>query len=125
MLWANSHLLFWLSLTPFVTAWMGKTNFDGWPVAAYGVVLLMAACAYYLLTLALLAQHEKDSPLAKALGRDFKGKLSIVLYVAAILFCAADPRLACVLYVAVAILWLVPDRRIEKTLTTGEHHEKA
>jgi uncharacterized membrane protein len=116
VLWANAHLLFWLSLTPFVTAWMGKTNFDGWPVAAYGVVLFMAGSAYYLLTLSLLAQQDKDSPLARALGRDFKGKASLVIYAAAIPLSLVEPRLACGLYVVVAIIWLVPDRRIEKAL---------
>jgi uncharacterized membrane protein len=116
VLWANSHLLFWLSLTPFVTAWMGKTSFDQVPVAAYGVVLFMSACAYYLLTLALLAQHGKDSPLAHALGSDIKGKLSLAIYAAAIPLSFLEPWLAGGLYVVVAIIWLVPDRRIEKAL---------
>jgi uncharacterized membrane protein len=116
ILWANTHLLFWLSLTPFVTAWLGRESFEGLPVAAYGIVLFMAACAYYLLTLALLAQHGKDSHLARALGRDVKGKLSLVIYAAAIPLSFWESRLACGLYVIVAIMWLVPDRRIEKAL---------
>ncbi len=116
VLWANLHLLFWLSLTPFVTSWMGGTCFGVWPVAAYGVVFLLAGFAYFLLTRALIALHGNDSPLAQAVGRDYKGKWSLVVYVAAIPVSFVDPRLACGLYVVVAVVWLVPDRRIEKTL---------
>jgi uncharacterized membrane protein len=115
-LWANLHLLFWLSLTPFVTSWMGQTSFRAWPVAAYGAVQLMAGVAYYLLTLALVAHHGPSSPLAIALGHDWKGKLSLVIYALAIGVSLAVPLAACALYVVVAVLWLIPDRRIEKAL---------
>jgi len=116
ILWANLHLLFWLSLVPFVTGWMGENHFAASPVALYGVVLLCAAIAYYILTRALIAQHGKDSILATALGRDFKGKISPVFYVAAIALAFVNTWLACSLYVLVAIMWLIPDRRIEKAL---------
>jgi uncharacterized membrane protein len=115
-LWANLHLLFWLSLVPFTTAWMGENDFAPWPVALYGMVLLCAAIAYVFLTRALLARHELDSPLAKALGRDAKGKLSVVAYVVAIPLAFVHPGIACGLYIAVAIVWLVPDRRIERVV---------
>ncbi len=117
VLWANMHLLFWLSLTPFVTAWMGENAFAAWPVAMYGAVLLMAAFAYFILTSVLLALHESDSILATALGREVKGKVSVVLYIAAIPLAFVSAWLACGLYALVAIMWLVPDRRIERTLT--------
>jgi uncharacterized membrane protein len=116
VLWANLHLLFWLSLIPFVTAWMGENHFAAQPVAAYGMVLFLAAVAYTLLVRALLALHPKDSALATAIGDDLKGKVSIVSYLMAIAAASASPLLACALYVAVAIVWLVPDRRIERTL---------
>src|SRR5882762_9993728 len=115
-LWANLHLLFWLSLVPFVTGWMDENHFAPVTVAAYGVVLLGAACAYYILTRALLATHGTDSLLAKALGRDFKGKISVVIYVAAIPLAFAEPWVACALYVLVAAIWLTPDQRFEKLL---------
>ena len=115
-MWANLHLLFWLSLTPLTTSWMGQTNFRPWPVAAYGVVLLMDAIAYFLLTRALLASHGADSPLALALGRDRKGKLSVVIYLLAVPIALIEPYAACGLYVVVAAIWLIPDRRIETTL---------
>jgi len=117
VLWANMHLLFWLSLTPFVTAWMGENRFAARPVALYGVVLLLAAVAYFILTRALLALHGRDSVLAAALGRDVKGKVSLAIYLVAILVSFAAAWLACAFYVLVAVMWLVPDRRIEKTLT--------
>lgn len=116
VLWANLHLLFWLSLIPFVTAWMGENRFATWPVAFYGVVLLCAAVAYFILTRALIALHGRDSVLATAVGRDRKGKISIVAYLAAIPLAFVNPWISCALYVLVAILWLIPDRRIEKTL---------
>jgi uncharacterized membrane protein len=116
ILWANLHLLFWLSLIPFVTSWTGNTNFAAWPVAAYGAVLLLAGCAYYILTRVLIADQGQDSALARAVGRDFKGKLSLLLYAAAIPLAFLEPLIACALYVVVALLWLVPDRRIESTL---------
>jgi uncharacterized membrane protein len=118
-LWANMHLLFWLSLTPFVTNWMGRTNFGTWPVAAYGVVLLMSAFAYFILVTVLVAQHGKRSTLAIALGRDWKGKVSLLIYAIAIPLSFVDARLACGLYGLVAIMWLVPDRRIE-TVVAGK-----
>ena len=117
ILWANMHLLFWLSLTPFVTGWMGENNFAARPVALYGMVLLFAAIAYFILTKALIAHHGLDSSLAKALGNDFKGKISVVLYFAAILLSLVQPLIACGLYVVVAVMWLIPDPRIEKNLT--------
>ena len=119
ILWANLHLLFWLSLTPFVTGWMGE-NFGPWPVAAYGVVLMLAAVAYYILARALISHHGKSSAIAIALGSDFKGKVSIVIYAVAIPLAFWNAWAACALYVLVAIIWLIPDRRIEKTLVHQE-----
>ena len=116
VLWANLHLLFWLSLVPFVTGWMDESHFAALQVSAYGVVLLCAACAYYILTRVLLATHGPDSLLAKALGRDFKGKISIVIYVAAMLLAFVHPWIACGLYALVAAIWLCPDQRFEKLL---------
>jgi uncharacterized membrane protein len=116
VLWANLHLLFWLSLTPFVTSWMGESRFAPWPVAAYGAVLLLSGCAYFILTRVLIAHHGKESALAIALGGDLKGKASVVIYAVAIPISFADPRFACALYILVAVLWLIPDRRIEKAL---------
>ena len=117
VLWANLHLLFWLSLFPFVTAWAGENRFASWPVALYGVVMLGAAIAYFILTRALIILHGKDSVLAAAMGRDFKGKVSVVLYGLAIPIAFADSWLSGAIYVAVAVLWLVPDRRIEKLIS--------
>ena len=116
VLWANLHLLFWLSLIPFVTGWMGENEFAAWPVALYGAVMLFAAVAYFILTRALLALHGSKSVLATALGRDFKGKVSIVIYLVAISLAFLNSWLAGTLYVLVAVMWLVPDRRIEKIL---------
>jgi uncharacterized membrane protein len=115
-LWANLHLLFWLSLVPFATAWMGENHFAPWPVALYGIVLLCAAIAYYILAHALIALHGKDSTLATAFGRDVKGKLSVVIYAVAIPLAFVSTAAAAALYVLVAVIWLVPDRRIEKTV---------
>jgi uncharacterized membrane protein len=117
VLWANLHLLFWLSLTPLVTHWMGLTNFAAWPVAAYGVVLLLSGVAYFILSRVLIALHGKESPLAVAVGRDRKGKVSLLIYAAAIAVAWAAPYVACALYGLVAVLWLIPDRRIETALT--------
>ena len=122
VLWANLHLLFWLSLIPFATAWMGDNHFAPMPVAVYGAVLLCAAVAYFVLVRALLVHHERDSALARAIGDDFKGKVSVAIYAAAIGAALWQPWLACALYVVVAIIWLVPDRRIEKALRHGESH---
>jgi uncharacterized membrane protein len=117
-LWANLHLLFWLSLFPFATAWMGENHFTSLPVALYGVVLLLAGIAYFILTRTLIFHHGKDSKLANALGRDWKGKISVFIYAVAIPLAFVKPWLACALYVLVAILWLIPDRRIERTLNS-------
>ncbi len=117
-LWANLHLLFWLSLVPFATSWMGESHFAPWPVAAYGGVLLMAGVAYFILAQVLIAHHGKSSRLAAAIGSDFKGKVSVVIYAVAILLTLVDRRLSCALYVLVAVMWLVPDKRIEKVLTS-------
>jgi uncharacterized membrane protein len=117
ILWANLHLLFWLSLIPFATAWMGENNFAAAPVALYGAVLLSAAAAYYLLTRALIAHHGTKSTLASSIGRDTKGKLSVAVYVIAIPLSFVRPWLACACYVLVAVMWLIPDPRIEHALT--------
>jgi TMEM175 potassium channel family protein len=114
VLWANLHLLFWLSLVPFVTGWMGENHFAAWPVALYGVVLLFAAIAYFILAHVLVSLHGRTSVIGIALGRDFKGKVSMVIYLAAIPTAFYRPWLAFALYMSVAAMWLVPDRRIEK-----------
>jgi uncharacterized membrane protein len=116
VLWANMHLLFWLSLVPFVTGWMSENHFAAVPVASYGVVLLMAGVAYFILARVLVAQHGKASPLARAIGRDYKGIASVVIYAAAIALSFWNPWVACALYVAVAIMWFIPDPRIEHVL---------
>lgn len=117
ILWANLHLLFWLSLIPFVTGWMGENHFAAWPVALYGTVLLSAAIAYVILTRVLVSYHGRDSALAKAVGKDFKGKVSMVCYAVAIPLAFVNAWLACGLYVLVVVMWLIPDRRIERELT--------
>ena len=119
VLWANLHLLFWLSLVPFVTAWMGENHFAAAPVALYGCVLLGSGGAYYIMTRVLLASHGPASLLARALGRDIKGRVSLLLYALAIALAFAWPRLSGLLYATVAIIWLVPDSRIEKVLAPG------
>jgi uncharacterized membrane protein len=116
ILWANAHLLFWLSLTPAAAAWMGPNLRDSAPVAVYGVVLLGAAIAYAILTRALLAVHGPESPLAQAVGRDRKGKLSIVAYVVAIAVAPVLPWFSVAVYIAVAAAWLIPDRRVERVI---------
>jgi uncharacterized membrane protein len=113
VLWANLALLFWLSLVPFVIRWIDETGFTALPTAAYGVVLLCAAVSYQILQRQLIAYNGRDSRLATAVGADFKGKLSLILYFAAIVLAFVRPWMAITLYVAVALLWLVPDRRIE------------
>lgn len=116
VMWANLHLLFWLSTVPFVTAWAGENHFAGVPVAFYGGSLLMAGVAYYILVQVLLKSHGPDSKLHKAIGADFKGKISLVLYAAAIGITVVAPLVSCAIYVAVAMIWLVPDQRIEKVM---------
>ena len=116
ILWANLHLLLWLSLIPFATGWMGENHFLTLPVALYGAVLFMAGFAYYLLARALISHHGADSVIAQAMGRDFKGKLSLLIYALAVLLAFVHAAIALLLYVAVAIMWFIPDRRIEKFL---------
>lgn len=118
VLWANIHLLFWLSLTPVATAWLGETGVREGPVAAYGIVLLGCAVAYWVLVGALLAVHEPGSPLHRAIGNDFKGKLSVLLYVVSIGLAYVVPWLSVGLFVGVALMWFVPDRRVTRTLDT-------
>ena len=117
VLWANLHLLFWLSLLPFVTGWMGENHFAPLPTALYGGVLLMAGIAYWILARTIIAVEGENSLLARALGKDFKGNLSLVLYAVAIPLAFINQWFAEVLYVVVALMWLVPDRRIEKVLS--------
>jgi uncharacterized membrane protein len=117
ILWANLHLLFWLSLTPFTTAWMGENHFAPWTVALYGVILLFAGIAYFILTKSLIARHGPDSTLAASIGSDRKGRMSVVVYAAAIPLSFVRPWIAFACYVVVAIMWLVPDPRIEKALS--------
>ena len=116
ILWANLHLLFWLSLFPFTTGWMGENELAAIPTAVYGFVLLMAAAAYYILERTIIAKEGRDSLVAEAVGGEWKGKLSLVLYVAAIPLAFVIPRIAAGLYVFVALLWLVPDPRIARKL---------
>lgn len=114
ILWANLHLLFWLSLIPFITSWVGATGFAPFPVAIYGVNLLFAAMGYTILEKLIIADQGKDSKLAKALGRRFKEKISLALYVTAIPLAFVDPRISFTLFMVVAFMWVVPDKRIEK-----------
>jgi uncharacterized membrane protein len=121
VLWANLHLLFWLSLVPFTTAWMGENHFSAAPTALYGVVLLLAAIAYWILQQLIIASEGPDSLLSKAIGRrDWKGKLSPVLYAIAIPMAFRSPVLAQTIYALVALVWLVPDRRIENVVEAGK-----
>lgn len=115
-LWANLHLLFWLSLIPFTTSWMGETSFAAWPTAAYGIVLLGSAAAYSLLSRVLIKVHGPDSLLGKAVGDDFKGRLSVALYAVGVVTSFWLPKLACAAYVCVAMMWIRPDRRIERRI---------
>jgi uncharacterized membrane protein len=121
VLWANLHLLFWLSLVPFVTGWMGENRFEPLPVALYGVVLLGAAMSYTIMVRALIRRHGRDSMLARAIGTDRKGWISLSLYLIAVPSAWVYPAIAGALYVTVAIIWLVPDRRIEKALLEAGH----
>lgn len=117
ILWANLHLLFWLSLVPFVTNWMGENHFAALPVALYGTVLLLSGIAYNILLRALIRHHGPNSPLATAVGRDLKGKVSVLLYAIAVPLAFANRWLAIAIYVSVAVVWLVPDPRIERKLS--------
>ncbi len=124
ILWANLHLLFWLSLVPFVTAWMGENHFAAVPTALYGAVLLMAGVAYWILQQRIIGSQGPRSVLASAIGRDVKGKISPVLYAIAIPCAFVHEWIADALYVAVALMWLAPDRRIERVVSAGENaHE--
>ncbi|MGH7953195.1 MAG: TMEM175 family protein, partial [Limisphaerales bacterium] len=116
MMWANLHLLFWLSLFPFVTGWMGENRFTPAPTALYGAVLLLAAIAYYILQSIIVAEQGRDSKLAKSIGRDLKGKLSPIFYAMAIALAFFKPWISCCIYFGVALMWLIPDRRIARTL---------
>jgi uncharacterized membrane protein len=122
ILWANLHLLFWLSLIPFVTGWMGENHFAALPTAGYGMVLLAAAIAYTILVRAIIAHEGSHSRLGTAVGRDAKGYISLAIYTTAILSTLVHPGIAQALYVVVATIWLVPDRRIEKRLGTDPSH---
>ncbi len=116
LLWANNHLLFWLSLIPFTTAWMGENHFTTWPVLTYAVNLLGCAIAYTILTVTALRVEGPDSLVAKAIGDDQKGKISVVIYLVSIPMALFSPVISCALFVVVAMIWLVPDRRIEKVI---------
>jgi uncharacterized membrane protein len=116
ILWANSHLLFWLSLTPFVTGWMGENHFAAAPTALYGVVLLMSAIAYWMLQRTIIATQGSESVLAAAVGSDWKGKLSPLLYAIAIPCAFRSPWISGCIYALVAVIWLIPDRRVERKL---------
>ena len=117
ILWSNLHLLFWLSLVPFTTGWMGENEFEKAPMALYGFVLLMAAIAYFILQNQIIKSQGENSILAKAIGKDLKGKISPVVYIASILLCWVNPWLAGAGYVIVAFMWLIPDKRIERSIS--------
>ena len=123
LLWANMHLLFWLSLVPFATAWLGENHAAKLPTALKGVALLMPAIAYYVLQQTIIARHGRESLLAKALGRDLKGNISPLLYLSAIGLAFVNPWISIAIYVLVALIWLVPDRRIEKVLADAKPAE--
>ncbi|HEY2754061.1 TMEM175 family protein [Phenylobacterium sp.] len=116
ILWANLHLLFWLSVVPFASAWMGENHLAAAPVALYGAVLVMNAAAYTILMTLLIRHEGPDSSLAKAMGRDLKGKMSLAIYVAAIALAFVQPIISVALYVLVAMIWFIPDRRVERTM---------
>jgi uncharacterized membrane protein len=120
ILWANMHLLFWLSLVPFVTAWMGENNFARWPVTCYGVVLLMNSIAYAILIFVLIKHHGKNSLLAKAIGKDRKGYISTAIYAIALAVSWLNSSVSFALYILVACIWFIPDRRIERKIGLAE-----
>lgn len=119
ILWANMHLLFWLSLVPFVTDWIGEHNFAKVPMILYGIIFLMAALAYNILQQLIIKNHGSDSIIAKAIGNDFKGKVSLALYITAIVLCFFNPLYGGLIYILVALIWLVPDKRIENIYNDG------
>ena len=121
ILWANLHLLFWLSLIPFVTGWMGENNFASTPVVMYGCVLLMAAIAYFILSKFILYKHGTNSILAKAIGDDKKGKISLILNLLGIISAIKYPVIAGLIYMLIALMWLIPDKRIERILEAENH----
>ena len=123
VLWTNIHLLFWLSLFPFVTGWMGENHFAKWPVALYGVISFMAGVAYYFLAHCLASLHGKNSTLATALGNDWKGIISVVIYAVGIGLCFIKPWLGVTTYMLVAAMWFIPDKRIENKLGTEKMHD--
>jgi uncharacterized membrane protein len=121
VLWANLHLLFWMSLIPFVTGWTGENNFAALPVACYGAVLLFSGIAYFVLTKTLVSHHGQDSALALAMGKDLKGKISLLIYAVGIGVAFVQPWAAFMLYISVAIIWLIPDRRIERIIDSQKN----
>jgi uncharacterized membrane protein len=120
VLWANNHLLFWLSLVPFATAWMGENHFATLPVAVYGIILMMAGVAYFILVRVLISQDAHNHKLSKAVGKDKKGKISVMIYFSAIFLCFVHPYIGCFLYILVAMIWLIPDKRIENEILKSE-----
>jgi uncharacterized membrane protein len=120
ILWANMHLLFWLSVVPFATGWLGENHFAPVPAALYGTVLLMSGVAYWILQSTIIASEGKDSVLSQAVGRDLKGKGSVVLYILAVMSCALSHWIAMAIYAGVAMMWLIPDRRIERAIAVAE-----
>ena len=122
-LWGNLHLLFWLSLIPFATEWMGENHFTKWPVLLYGSILLMNSVAYSILAATLIKQPEKNTKLAQAFGKDRKGKLSILFYVIAVGLAFINPKISLAIYMAVALMWLIPDKRIEHEVL-NQHQPK-
>ena len=124
VLWANLHLLFWMSLVPFVTAWMGENNFTKWPTIFYGISLIMCSIAYGMLVVVLVKHEGKNSLLAKAVGNDFKGRMSTVIYAIAIALAWLNPCVSFTLYVVVAFIWLIPDRRIEKKIINEDTNKQ-
>lgn len=119
ILWLNMHLLFWLSLIPFATAWMGENHFSKWPVILYGFILLMAAIAYYFLAHSLISFHGKESILAAAIGKDKKGFISVIMYITGIILSFINSWIGFIIYVLVAFMWFIPDKRIEKNIEPG------
>jgi uncharacterized membrane protein len=120
ILWANMHLLFWLSLIPFVTAWMGENHFAQWPVTCYGIVLIMCALAYTLFLVILIRHHGRNSLLAQAIGKDRKGIISTIIYAVAIIASFFNSKVGFALYIVVACIWFIPDKRIEKKMRIEE-----